>query len=182
MQQLPRRYEHSVRVAKTAYKLAETYQVDTFQAVAAGLLHDIYKALPAEELLLRAEQHELPWKGSLTHAIPLLHGPLAALEMPSRYPELDAAIFKAIARHTIADTDMSELDMVLFCADALEPARQGDFIHELRTQVGISSLNKLFFDCFAVGISYVIQSRRYLYSDAISIYNHYVNQLQRLDS
>ena len=43
----------------------------------------------------------------------------------------------------------------------------------LRKMVGKSSLDELFFSCFAQGLVYVIQSGRYLYPTAISIYNHY---------
>ena len=51
--------------------------------------------------------------------------------------------------------------------------RHGDYAHALRKMVGKSSLDELFFSCFAQGLVYVIQSGRYLYPTAISIYNHY---------
>lgn len=68
---------------------------------------------------------------------------------------------------------MTPLDMVVFVADAIEPNRHGDYVHALRKMVGKSSLDELFFSCFAQGLVYVIQSGRYLYPTAITIYNHY---------
>ena len=55
----------------------------------------------------------------------------------------------------------------------VEPNRHGDYAHALRKMVGESTLDELFFSCFAQGLVYVIQSGRYLYPTAISIYNHY---------
>ena len=37
----------------------------------------------------------------------------------------------------------------------------------------IGGIDELFFSCFAQGLVYVIQSGRYLYPTAITIYNHY---------
>ena len=68
---------------------------------------------------------------------------------------------------------MTPLDMVVFVADAIEPNRHGDYAHALRKMVGESSLDELFFSCFAQGLVYVIQTGRYLYPTAITIYNHY---------
>lgn len=68
---------------------------------------------------------------------------------------------------------MTPLDMVVFVADAIEPNRHGDYAHALRKMVGKFSLDELFFSCFAQGLVYVIQSGRYLYPTAITIYNHY---------
>ena len=54
-----------------------------------------------------------------------------------------------------------------------KPNRHGDYAHALRKMVGESTLDELFFSCFAQGLVYVIQSGRYLYPTAITIYNHY---------
>ena len=113
--------------------------------------------------------------GTLTAsaATPLLHGPVAAYELPQLFPELSPAVFQAVDRHTVGACDMTPLDMVVFVADAIEPNRHGDYAHALRKMVGESTLDELFFSCFAQGLVYVIQSGRYLYPTAITIYNHY---------
>ena len=111
--------------------------------------------------------------GSPSAATPLLHGPVAAYELPQLFPELSPAVFQAVDRHTVGACDMTPLDMVVFVADAIEPNRHGDYAHALRKMVGESTLDELFFSCFAQGLVYVIQSGRYLYPTAITIYNHY---------
>lgn len=169
----PRRYKHSLGVARTAAQLAKTYDVDPFLAEAAGLVHDWDKVLEDTELLARAAQYKIRIVGSPTLSAPLLHGPVAAVELPHLFPELPDCVWQAVARHTVAATDMTPLDMVVFVADAIEPLRQGDYADELRAHVGKVSLDELFFKCFSQGLSYVILSGRYLYPSALPIYNSY---------
>ena len=170
---LPRRFEHSIRVAATAGELALAYGVDAFEAEAAGLSHDWDKVLPASELIARAAQYRLEVAGSPTLAVGTLHGPVAAVELAERFPELPGAVFQAVARHTVAAEDMSPLDMVVFIADAIEPGRRGDHVGPLRALVGEESLEEVFFRCFSQGLIYVMETGRYLYPTALSIYNRY---------
>lgn len=168
-----KRFQHSLGVASTALALARVYGVDEFEAAAAGLIHDWDKVLSDDELVARALHYGIKISGSPSAAKPLLHGPVAAYELPQLFPELPSAVFQAVDRHTVGACDMTPLDMVVFVADAIEPNRHGDYAIALRDMVGKSSLDDLFFSCFAQGLVYVIQSGRYLYPTAIQIYNHY---------
>lgn len=168
-----KRFQHSLGVASTALALARVYGVDEFEAAAAGLIHDWDKVLTDDELVARALHYGIKISGSPSAAKPLLHGPVAAYELPQLFPELPSAVFQAVDRHTVGACDMTPLDMVVFVADAIEPNRHGDYAIALRDMVGKSSLDDLFFSCFAQGLVYVIQSGRYLYPTAIQIYNHY---------
>lgn len=168
-----KRFQHSLGVASTALSLARVYGVNEFEAAAAGLIHDWDKVLSDDELVARALHYGIKISGSPSAAKPLLHGPVAAYELPQLFPELPAAVFQAVDRHTVGACDMTPLDMVVFVADAIEPNRHGDYAIALREMVGRSSLEDLFFSCFAQGLVYVIQSGRYLYPTAIQIYNHY---------
>ncbi len=172
-EQKPRRYRHSLGVARTASELANVYGVDSFLAEAAGLVHDWDKVLDDAELLTRAAQYKIRIAGSPTLSTPLLHGPVAAVELPHIFPELPQEVWQAVARHTVGATDMTPLDMVVFIADAIEPMRQGDYADELRALVGEVSLKDLFFKCFSQGLTYVISAGRYLYPTALTIYNSY---------
>ena len=58
-------------------------------------------------------------------------------------------------------------------ASATKTTISSGYAHALRKMVGESTLDELFFSCFAQGLVYVIQSGRYLYPTAITIYNHY---------
>lgn len=179
MKAKPRRYEHSLGVAQTSAQLAQTYGVDVFLAAAAGLTHDWDKVLDDAELLARAAQYGIEVAGSPTAAVGLLHGPVAAFELPQIFPDLPVAVWQAVARHTVGATDMAPLDMVVFIADAIEPHRRGDYAEALRAQVGEVSLEELFFACFSQGLAYVISGGRYLYPTAVDIYNAYAARRSR---
>lgn len=174
MKDARKRRNHSLGVARTAASLAVAYGEDAFLAYAAGLIHDWDKVIPDDELLARAIHYGIEVAGAPALAVPLLHGPVAARELPELFPELPAPVFRAVARHTTAACDMTPLDMVVFVADAIEPGRKGDYADRLRAMAGDASLDELFFACFAQGIVYVLETRRYLYPTAIDVYNHYV--------
>lgn len=168
----PHRLAHSLSVADTACHLALVYGVDPFDARVAGLLHDWDKALAPDELLRRARQEGVDLGVDLELVEPLLHGILAARELPARYPMLGAPVFQAIARHTTAAEYMSPLDEVVFVADGIEPLRRGSAgIERTRSLVGAAPLDDVFWDAFAGGIVYVIEGSRYLYPGTIDIYN-----------
>lgn len=173
MRDRERRYIHSLGVAQTAVNLAREYGVDEYDAAYAGLLHDWDKVLGDHEILARSVQYGIEVAGSPSAAVGLLHGPVAAYELPHIFEDASPAVCRAVARHTIGAVDMSALDMVVFIADAIEPHRHGAYAEELRSLVGSVSLDELFFRCFSQGLTYVISSGRYLYPTAVTIYNVY---------
>lgn len=173
MRDRERRYIHSLGVAQTAVNLAREYGVDEYDAAYAGLLHDWDKVLGDHEILARSAQYGIEVAGSPSAAVGLLHGPVAAYELPHIIEDASPAVCRAVARHTIGAVDMSALDMVVFIADAIEPHRRGAYAEELRSLVGSVSLDELFFRCFSQGLTYVISGGRYLYPTAVTIYNVY---------
>lgn len=168
----PRRLEHSLSVAATAEHLAVLYEVDPFLARVAGLLHDWDKVVPRDELISRARYFGIDLGVPLESVEPLLHGMVAARELPEQYPHIPHEVWHAIACHTSAAEDMSPLDMVLFVADGIEPLRHASpgIIHT-RSLVGKVSLDDLFWNAFVGGIIYVLEGGRFLYPRAIDIYN-----------
>lgn len=168
-----RRYTHCLGVARTCADLARVYDVDVFDAVLAGLVHDWDKVLDDHELLARAAQYGVSVVGSPTAAVGLLHGPVAAYELPHIFDAISPDVCQAVCRHTVGARDMTDLDMVVFVADAIEPGRHGSYAERLRGLVGAEPLEELFFQTFAQGLVYVISGGRYLYPTAIDIYNSY---------
>ena len=171
----PKRLEHSLRVAQTAADLARTYGVSEFDARVAGLLHDYAKAYGAKEQMRRAEKIGLDFGCDLSLVAPILHGPIAAHELASLYPELDEGVLSAIEHHTVPSDCMTPLDMVVYIADGIEPGRPStDRIDAQRASVGLVSLDDLFFACFAGSIAYVIDTGRFLWPGTVETYNRYV--------
>ncbi len=173
----PKRLKHSLGVAQTAYDLALVYDVDPFDAYVAGLLHDWDKAVPMPELIERARGFDIDLGVEYSLVEPLLHGMVAAKELPALYPWLSSEILYAISVHTTGAAQMSALDMVLFVADGIEPGRKAvPAIENLRKHVGKVGLTQLFWESFSGGIVYVIETNRYLWPGTIDIYNSWVGR------
>ena len=168
----PKRFNHSVSVAQTSEAMALLYGVDPLEARVAGLLHDWDKAVPSEELMGRAKAFGIDMGVDLHMVEPLLHGKVAALELPGIYPHLSSDVLRAIDVHTTGAADMSGLDMVLFVADGIEPLRKASpGIKHLRDLVGKASLEDLYWESFVGGIQYVLSGGRYLWPGTIDTYN-----------
>ena len=130
------RYEHTLGVADTAVRLARLYGVDERKARLAGLLHDWDKSFDDEGILRRAEELGLDVDSSAIGDLPaLLHGPTAALALSRAYPCIPCDIVRAIELHTTGAIGMSDLDMVVYVADAVEPGRKYDGLEKLRALV-----------------------------------------------
>lgn len=167
-----RRLEHSLSVAREAEYLGFLYDVDPYLCRVCGYLHDWYKVVPKEELIEKGYRLGIDLGVPLEKAEPLLHGMVAARELPERFPHLPHAVWHAIATHTSAAEDMSPLDMVLFVADGIEPLRRSSpGIAQTRSLVSEVSLEDLFWNAFVGGIVYVIEGGRYLLPRTIEIYN-----------
>ena len=170
-----RRFEHTLGVAGTAARLARTYGVDERKARLAGLLHDWDKAYDDAGIRVRVEElglavdpyvfEEMPW---------LLHGPTAAAELERAYPDLPADVVQAIARHTAAAVGMSDLDMIIYIPDAIEPGRDFDGLDELRALIGTASLDELFVQTFQHILLTLVERRRRLHPATVEVWNHYV--------
>lgn len=172
----PKRYEHSLSVAKTAESMAMTYGTDPFSARCAGILHDWDKVLSADEQVRRAIELGVDMGVDLELVQPLLHGLTAALTLPTRYPKLPSEIFRAISLHTVGSADMTALDEILFVADGIEPLRKpAPAIGHVREMVARGEdLDEVYASMFSSGIEYVVRTRRYLYPGTIDVYNELV--------
>lgn len=168
----PKRLAHSLSVADCCEGLALIYGVDPFCARAAGLLHDWDKVVPAGELVSRARDLGIDMGVGLELVEPLLHGIVAARELPDVFPELPREVWRAVEVHTTAAAAMSPLDQALFVADGIEPLRPATpGIQTVRELVGKAPLEEVFWTSFVGGITYVLEGGRYLYPGTIDTYN-----------
>lgn len=172
-----KRLKHVHGVAATARKLALRYGVDPFLAEAAGLLHDWDKKLTPDELWGKVERYGLGIERD-DRLLPPLHSWTAAASLPEEFPELPAEVFRAVARHTVGALDMSPLDMVVFCADMLEPGRDFDDVEELRKLARTAGLDALFASCLRCSIVCVLQTGRFLVPEAVEVWNAYCSVLR----
>lgn len=125
------RYEHSLRVAEEAKKLAQIHGYDVNIAEKAALLHDIAKDYSSEKLKELSEIYDL--SGQLLKEPKVLwHGPIGAKIVKHKYNITNKHIYYAIYYHTTAREQMSPLELIVYIADYIEPNRNIPHIADVR--------------------------------------------------
>src|SRR5437879_5424089 len=98
---------HIDRVVAVATRLASLHELDVARTRLAAQGHDLFRALPPPELLARAEAWGLAIDPVERSEPVLLHGPLAALELATRYRVDDAVVLHAVHWHTTGHPDFT---------------------------------------------------------------------------
>ena len=128
-----KRFDHTVRVAETAERLARVHGLDPQKARLAGLLHDLARETDGDTLLRTAMEHDVPIGEPEREKPMLLHGPVAAEVAEAELGVKDDAVLEAIRVHTTGAPGMGPLSLAVFVADKIEPGREGEWVEELRS-------------------------------------------------
>lgn len=123
-------------MAQTARSLARRFGAAEEQAGAAGLLHDLARALSPEALLKAADRSGIVVDEIERRNPILLHGPVAAEQVRQELGITDRALLDAIRYHTTGRAGMSPLEMVVYLADLIEPGRNYPGVEGLRELAG----------------------------------------------
>ncbi len=162
---------HSVRVADVAASLAVRYGADPAKAKLAGLLHDWDREIPNERLLALAHDSSLEVASADVSAPHLLHARTAAARLPEALPGLSDDVLRAVAHHTVGSIDMSDLDMIIYIADMIEPGREYLGIPALRDAAASVTLRELFALCYQHTFGYLVSARRPIHPDTVAVWN-----------
>ena len=179
-----KRLEHVHSVSEYAAKLAEIYGANVFDAKVAGLLHDWDKLLTDDELPARLDELGIERPAQIEYLYPVLHSYTGAVAVRREFPELTDEIESAISRHTLGAVDMSDLDMVIFIADMIEPLRKAKKrpdVKRMREMVGNVSLEELYFEGYAATIRSLVERRRFIHPVAFEIWNGLVEKYHPVD-
>ncbi|WP_040228880.1 bis(5'-nucleosyl)-tetraphosphatase (symmetrical) YqeK [Bhargavaea cecembensis] len=163
------RFEHVLRVADEAVRLAERFGIDREQAKTAALLHDVAKAMPKDELRRLVSSEGDP-QGVLDFHHELWHAPAGALIAEQEFGIRDKAILDAIRFHTTGRKGMSGLEQVVYVADMIEPGRDFPGVGELR-EAARESLKESVLACSAHNIRYLAGKRAQIHPDTLECFN-----------
>ena len=109
----PKRLQHSFGVSSTAESLARKFDCDTEKAKLAGLLHDLAREVPVNELLPRCQAFGIVVSDVEQAELVLLHAPLAAKLAQAEFGVDDAEVLQAIILHTTGGQAMTKLDKII---------------------------------------------------------------------
>ena len=148
-----KRFKHSLRVAETAVKLADNYGLEPKKAYLAGLIHDCAKY--NEEAYIKKYNIDFSIYPVSSIKDPVLHSFLGAEVAKKVYNIYDRDVLKAIEYHTTGRPDMSDLEKIIFIADAIEPARDFEGIDKIR-KLAFENLNKAMLNLLDSNIIFLI--------------------------
>jgi len=166
------RFEHVLRVEKTALALAEKYEADSEKVSLAAILHDMAKELPASEMrdVIISENLDLEL---LQFGSAIWHGPVAAVLARRRFELEDEEILEAIATHTIGAPEMSLPAQIVYVADYIEPARDFDGVEKARVLADASLAEAVAYEVQAT-IKQLVHRKKKIYPKAIDTYNAWI--------
>lgn len=124
----PARFQHCLRTADMIRRaVTARAAVDERKAILAGLLHDVAKDLPFEELVRQLERYDARSLTDLPRACQghevYLHGPVGAVIVRRAIDLDDPDILHAISRHTGSYPNLEPLTRLVHIADCAERGR-----------------------------------------------------------
>ena len=164
------RYYHSLCVAKSAKALAKLYGADEKKAELAGVLHDILKDTPKEELLQFAQRFGIILDNFELASKTLLHAKVGAAFLEQELDISDPEILDAVRYHTTGKENMDLLTRILFTADFISDDRVYPGVEEMR-KMAVSDLRKAMLEGFAFTLAELSEKRRVIHPDTLRAYN-----------
>ncbi len=173
----PKRFNHVLRVEKTAIKLAKANGVDPEKASIAGLCHDYAKQRP-DDVFIQVIKDKKMSPELLNYGNAIWHGVVGAELLKDELGIWDEDILNAVRHHTTGAAIMSKLEQVIYMADYIEPARDFD---------GVQTARKITADDLGAGVAYqtkhtlqyLIANNKPVYPKAIETYNAWVPKYER---
>ena len=147
----PNRVKHVLGCRDTAVALARHWGDDENNALRAGLLHDVTKALDGELQLTLCRAHGIVLDEFSGENPKIIHALTGAVVAERIFGE-NHAVVSAIESHTTGKKDMTLLEKIIYVADYMEPNRTFDGVEEMR-RLAFSDLN----EALKMGLEMTIQ-------------------------
>ena len=164
---------HTEGVRKTAVMLAEKYGEDVDKAEVAAICHDMYRGINID--LLNDYVNQLGLDKKYLDNPNLAHGKIAAVMIKKEYGIDDQDIINAVSFHTTGRAGMSELEKIIYLADAIEPGRDYPSVNQLREAVD-RGLDEALIMSLERTIEYVRQQGHFLDEDTLKARDYYLKE------
>ena len=169
-----KRYNHSVGVAKRAEELAKIHGEDQNQARVIGIAHDIAKEMPKEEAIKYAEKNGIIFDEIEQKEPSLWHSKIGA-HIAIKKLGFTKEMAQAILYHTTGNTNMNNMDKIIYLADKTE---EGRTCIDLETAKNISNKNLdegvLYVVKFA--LNYSLNKNSLIHPDTVHLINKLITK------
>ncbi len=164
------RYEHVIRVSKTAKKLAKDYCVDRHKVKLAAMCHDITKEYSKKWQLEMLKKYNVEDEMLLT-VEPIMHAYTASVYVQEEYQIDDEQVINAIRYHTIGNKNMDDVAKVVYIADYIEPERTQPGVHKIRMMLNNCTLDEIMLAIIKNEFAYFDSQNKQKHPDTIELYN-----------
>lgn len=163
-------FAHAQRTAVTAKKLALRHGCGTELCALAALAHDVARDMNDAELLEAAGRLDLPI-GAVERKRPyLLHAAVGAGILSDRLGIEDDRVARAVERHTFGAPAMTDMEMIVFLADMIEPSRQFPGVDDLR-ELAERDLRAAYIMGFKRQLLSLIEMGRFIHPRTVAAWN-----------
>lgn len=166
-----RRYIHSLGVMEMAGKLAKIYNEDIETTKIAGLLHDIAKEMPKEEMLKYVKENNIETNKIERINTAILHGKIGADIARKRYG-VSKQIQDAIKYHTTTSPEMDTLAKIVYVADKTEMNRKSeDYDIEYERKLAKKDLDAVIIYIIDANIKSLIDKNKLIEEESVKTRN-----------
>lgn len=170
------RFEHARRVRDTAVMLARRYGFDETKAGVAGLLHDVARDMPLEEMKLMVKNAgNVP---DVLETASLLHASAGVVISRTEFGIEDKDILKSIELHTTGGMGMSMLDKIVFVADFIEPGRSFRGVKAAR-KTAFTDIDRTTFRILRFLLRHLVYRQKYICENTVFAYNEFAVRFKR---
>lgn len=174
----PSRLYHSVCVAEQAQHLAEKFGADTEKAYTAGLIHDIMRYEPPEEMLKLIDSDGKYKLTPLERKITVtLHAVAGEVYLRTVLGVTDEEILSAVRYHTTGKEDMTLLEKIIYVADLTSEDRDYPDVAEVRETAELS-LEKATLRGLSFTIESNVQKNKPIHIDTVKAYNYLAERIE----
>ena len=163
---------HIFRVRDVGLDLAARHGIDEERAELAILGHDVARAAKKKEILRQADRFELSLLDIERKAPITLHGPVGAELLRHEDGLDDEEILSAVRYHTTGHPTLSQLGLLVFIADKLEPNKIKSYPYqqELR-HIANESLHQAVLEFLCRESALRLQQRRPVHPASVATIN-----------
>lgn len=154
-----KRYKHSLRVITCGLELSKGKKVDKAKVKLACFLHDCAKY--NEDKYLKELGCDLPKEVDINNSKPVVHSFLGAEVAKKVYNVKDKDVLEAIKYHTTGKENMTDLEKIVFLADAIEEGRSYPGVEDIRKKA-FESIDSGVLECLNHNLKYLIETDSYI--------------------
>lgn len=171
-----KRYIHSKGVMDEAEKLAKIYNVDSYKAKISGLFHDCGKFLNKKMAYSFIKEHNLVYEKELLDNYQLLHSHFGVDVAKIIFNINDKEILDGIKYHTTLRKNPTQLDKIIYIADAIEPNRDYEGV-EILKKLAYENIDKSIYVSLNETIKKLLEHNLYVGNDSIEARNYLLNKI-----